>query len=145
IDEQVKVRGFRIELGEVESALLRHPGVREAAVAAREEPPGERRLVAYVCLAEEGVTAQQLRADLADSLPDYMLPSVFVVLPRLPLTASGKLDRKALPSPAATHSAEPETRSSAPRTPLEELLVGIWKEVLGVEAVGIHDNFFELG
>ncbi|HYO15514.1 MAG TPA: amino acid adenylation domain-containing protein, partial [Thermoanaerobaculia bacterium] len=137
IDHQVKVRGFRIELGEVEAALLRHAGVREAVVAARED-----RLVAYV-VAEPGrePAVPDLREHLLRSLPEPMVPSVFVRLEALPLTPNGKVDRKALPEP------EPMARweRTAPRTPLEERLAAIWSDLLGVEEIGIEENFFDLG
>jgi amino acid adenylation domain-containing protein len=143
IDQQVKVRGFRIELGEVEAALLRHPAVAEAVVLAREDRPGDRRLVAYVVPRPEHASVNgELRLFLKDNLPAHMVPSAFLVLPRLPLAPSGKVDRRALPAP---EEAPAEDTYVAPRTPVEELLAGIWAEVLKVERVGVHDNFFELG
>src|SRR6202043_682637 len=145
IDHQVKIRGYRIELGEIETTLLSRPQVQHAVVMARQdEPGGETRLVAYV-VSTAGTTADpgELRAHLKKSLPDYMVPARFVQLEALPLTASGKLDRTALPPPDATPLAA--SRYVAPRTPTEELLVGIWQQVLGIEPIGIHDNFFELG
>ena len=139
LDEQVKVRGFRIEPGEVESVLSTHPEVREARVVAREDVPGEQRLVAYVV----GVAdPEALRAHLRRRLPEHMVPSAFVALPRIPLTPAGKLDRAALPAP---DFAADEARHVAPRTPVEEVLAGIWAEVLCVERVGATDGFFELG
>jgi amino acid adenylation domain-containing protein len=142
-DHQVKVRGFRIELGEVEAALSAHEGVRACVVVAREDEPGDRRVVAYVA-ADELLSSAALRAHLRERLPDYMIPSVFVMLDELPLTPNGKVDRKALPAPEMARS-ESESRYVAPRTPTEEVLCGVWSEVLRVERVGVEDNFFELG
>ncbi|HEX7241659.1 MAG TPA: amino acid adenylation domain-containing protein, partial [Longimicrobiaceae bacterium] len=139
-DFQVKVRGFRVEPGEIEAALERHPGVREAVVVAPEHAPGERRLVAYVV---GEASAAELRAFLRERLPAYMVPSAFVALDALPLTGSGKIDRRALPAPEAAASGEGEY--VAPRTPTEEVLAGIFAEVLGAERVGARDGFFELG
>jgi amino acid adenylation domain-containing protein len=143
-DHQVKVRGFRIELGEIETILGQHPGVREAVVVAREEAPGQARLVAYTVAQAEPPTATDLRSHVKASLPDYMVPSAFVTLDVLPLTPSGKLDRRALPDPASerTESAE---KFDAARNPSEELLADVWAEVLGIERVGVHEDFFELG
>ncbi len=142
-DAQVKVRGFRIEPGEVEAELARHPAVRECAVAAREDEPGAVRLVAYVVAAEgaEAPDAAELRRFLGLALPAYMLPAAFVALDALPLTAGGKLDRRALPAP---DGATPDA-GAAPRTPVEEIVAGIFAEVLRLETVGIHEGFFELG
>ncbi|HEX7242003.1 MAG TPA: amino acid adenylation domain-containing protein, partial [Longimicrobiaceae bacterium] len=138
IDAQVKIRGFRVEPGEVEAALLAHPGVREAAVVAREDAPGEKRLVAYV-VAEAG--AAELRAWLRERVPEYMVPSAVVHLEAMPLTPNRKLDRRALPAPGAAADGE----YVAPRTAAEEILCGIWAEVLGAGRVGAAGNFFELG
>jgi amino acid adenylation domain-containing protein len=147
-DFQVKIRGFRIELGEIEARLAEHSGVREAIVVSREGASGDKRLVAYYTCVEtlEGskdrMRAEQLRAHLLAKLPEYMAPSAYVKLERLPLTPNGKLDRKALPEPAWDAAAE---RYRAPRNAAEEILAGIWEEVLAVERIGIDDNFFELG
>ena len=143
-DHQVKVRGFRIETGEIEAALLMHPAVKEAAVIAREERPGDKRLVAYVVwnnTGEAGVGA--LRKYLKDKLPGHMMPSYFVVMDEMPLTAYRKVDRPALPKPQG--ATEWNHLYVAPRTPVEEMLVGIWASVLGVDQVGVEDNFFEIG
>ncbi len=144
-DHQVKLRGFRIELGEIEAQLEEHPAVRHTLVMAREDVPGQKRLVAYtVPKPGHSFTASELRRFLKQKLPDYMIPSAFLTLDNLPLTANGKLNRKALPAPDVERP-ELETSYVAPRTPVEELLAKIWSEVIGVERVGIHDNFFELG
>ncbi|MEW5928283.1 MAG: amino acid adenylation domain-containing protein [Gemmatimonadota bacterium] len=140
-DEQVKVRGYRIEPGEIEATLLAHPGVREAAVVAREDEPGARRLVAYVA-GKAG--AAELRAYLAGRLPEYMVPAVFVALPSLPLTPNGKTDRRALPAPEGGRSAAAAEFQDA-RTDTERRLAEIWAGLLRVPAVGVNDNFFELG
>ena len=146
-DQQVKVRGFRIETGEIEAALAAHPAVAGAAVIAREDVAGERRLVAYVVPragAPEPAPAA-LREHLAASLPDYMLPAAFVALDALPLTENGKLDRRALPAPEDAGAAVAAAPYAAPRTPVEAALAEAWREVLGVERVGIDDNYFALG
>ncbi|HMK91070.1 MAG TPA: amino acid adenylation domain-containing protein, partial [Methylocystis sp.] len=144
LDHQVKIRGFRIELGEIEAALARRPEIRDAVVLAREDEQADRRLVAYVT-ARAGAMADAaaLRSALALELPDYMVPSAFVEMDALPLTQSGKVDRKALPAPAATGIAA--RRYVAPRDAAEETICRVWAETLGVERVGIDDNFFELG
>jgi amino acid adenylation domain-containing protein len=145
LDHQVKIRGFRIELGEIEAALAALPGVRAVAVVVREDRPGDRRLVAYVADAADPADpadADTLRLALRERLPDYMVPAAFVVLPALPLTPNGKVDRKALPAPEGRGA---EEASRAPLTPVEEVLAGIWSEVLGLEAIGAEEDFFALG
>jgi acyl-coenzyme A synthetase/AMP-(fatty) acid ligase/acyl carrier protein len=145
IDHQVKIRGFRIELGEIETAIAQHPHVRENIVIAREDVPGNKQLVAYVVPDPENVpTLRELRGFLKDKLPDYMVPSAFVFLESLPLTPNGKVDRRVLPMPDRTLP-ELERNYVTPRTPLEEVLAGIWADVLEVEQVGVYDDFFELG
>ncbi|MES2936925.1 MAG: non-ribosomal peptide synthase/polyketide synthase, partial [Pseudomonadota bacterium] len=142
IDQQVKIRGFRIELGEIEAQLAAQAGVREAVVLAREDIPGDTRLVAYVVpQADSELEATALRTQLQRQLPDYMVPAHFVVLEALPLTPNGKLDRKALPAPETDQSAQ----YTPPRTPIEMTMASVWSEVLHVGNVGVHDNFFELG
>ncbi|MGH8549115.1 MAG: amino acid adenylation domain-containing protein [Methylococcales bacterium] len=140
-DDQVKIRGFRIEPGEVESRLLEHDGVREAVVLAREDQPGEKRLVAYAVPRNPGVTVEELHGFLEARLPGYMIPAALLLLPELPVSAHGKVDRKALPAPEhAIHS-----RYVAPRNSIEETLTEIWRKLLRVERIGVHDNFFALG
>ncbi|MFP2933624.1 amino acid adenylation domain-containing protein, partial [Pyxidicoccus sp. 3LG] len=143
IDSQVKVRGFRIELGEIESVLRQHAEVSDAVVVVREDVPGDKRLVGYV-VPKDGVTLdlKALRGFLQQDLPEYMVPSAFVALAVVPLTANGKVDRKALPVPEVSLAAEDFI---APRTPTEELLASLWADVLHVPQVGARDNFFELG
>jgi amino acid adenylation domain-containing protein len=140
-DFQVKVRGFRIELGEIEARLAEHPGVRAPAVLVREDAPGDRRLVAYY-LADEPVAVEVLKAHLSDRLPGYMVPAAYVWMEEYPQTPNGKLDRKALPAPELESA---EDRYVAPRTPVEEVLAGIWAEVLRLERVGVAESFFDLG
>ena len=141
IDHQVKIRGFRIELGEIEAQLLAQPGVREAVVIA-DEGPGGARLVGYVSLqASQPLEPAELKARLGTALPDYMIPSALVMLDALPLNANGKIDRKALPRPERRLSGSHQV----PAEGIEQVLAGIWAEVLGVASVGRHDNFFELG
>ncbi len=145
IDHQVKIRGFRIELGEIETALHSHEAIREAVVTTREDSPGDKRLVAYVVpQTPNSLTIEALREHLQKSLPEHMVPSSWVFLESLPLNANGKIDRKALPAPDATR-ADLGVEYVAPRTEMEQILAGIWAEVLKVERVGIHDNFFALG
>ncbi len=143
LDHQVKIRGFRIELGEIESVLRQYPSVQEAIVVAQEEQSGKKRLVAYV-VPDEGQTCNinALHQFLEETIPDYMIPSAFVTLEALPLTPSGKIDRRALPVPTRSGLEESYV---APRTPTEEILAKIWADILGLERIGIHDNFFLLG
>jgi acyl-coenzyme A synthetase/AMP-(fatty) acid ligase len=152
LDQQVKVRGFRIELGEIEATLGEQEDVREAVVVAREDSAGEKRLVAYVVprtevqgmYQERAQLISRLRGHLEEKLPDYMIPASFVLLDALPLTPNDKVDRRALPAP---DDARPEQAGDlvAPSTPIEELLSRLWAEVLNVESVGVHDDFFTLG
>jgi len=147
-DHQVKIRGFRIELGEIESQLIAHPGVKEAVVLAREDMPGEKRLVGYVVLTgtstrEGTVSVESLRTHLKSSLPEYMVPSAFVIVECFPLSSNGKLDRRALPAPE--REAYSSRNFEPPQGELEEALAAIWRELLQAECVGRRDNFFELG
>jgi amino acid adenylation domain-containing protein len=143
VDHQLKIRGYRVELGEVEAALGAHPSVRECVVVAREEQPGDKRLVAYA-VAREGQALEEpvLAGFLEKRLPEYMVPSIFVVLKELPLTSNGKVDRKALPAPVRARA---DAHHVAPRTATELRLAAIWAELLKVERVGAQDDFFELG
>ena len=142
IDDQVKIRGYRIELGEIETTLHQHEGVRQAIVLAREDSTGNKRLVAYVT--PEGIfDKESIIQFLKDRLPDYMIPGLWVEMANLPVTANGKVDRKALPDPDASELLT--NKYLAPRSDTEKKLAAIWKELLGVEQVGVHDNFFELG
>ncbi|HYG62068.1 MAG TPA: amino acid adenylation domain-containing protein, partial [Thermoanaerobaculia bacterium] len=144
-DHQVKVRGFRIELGEIEAALAAQPAVAQAVIVALPDTMCSTRLVAYLVPAEGDVAdAEELRAALRESLPEYMIPAHFIPLPALPLTPNGKVDRKALPAPGGER---PDLRAEhlAPRTPVEEVLAAVWTEVLGRPGIGVHDNFFKLG
>ncbi|MCG8364581.1 MAG: amino acid adenylation domain-containing protein, partial [Pseudanabaenales cyanobacterium] len=144
IDHQVKIRGFRVELGEIEVVLGRHPNVQETVVIARNDPSGNKHLAAYVVLHQAVDTAaSELRRFLKQKLPEYMTPTYFVTLAAMPLTPSGKIDRRALPEPDISQRSL-ETSFVAPRTPAEELLAAIWTEILGTN-VGLYDNFFELG
>ena len=141
-DSQVKLRGFRVELGEIESVLAQHERVRDVAVVVRAAPAGDKRLVAYV-VADDPTTPRELRDMLRGKLPEYMVPASFVLLPRLPLTANGKVDRARLPEPDEPREGNGEP--TLPRTEEERQLIAIWEEVLGVRGIGIRDNFFDLG
>ena len=146
VDFQVKIRGFRVELGEIEAALAEHPSVREVVVVAREERAGDRRLVAYVaCVEGPAPTVGDLRSFLKDTLPEYMIPSAFLVLAELPLTPSGKIDRRALPAPEDGERLDTGEDFVAPRSDVEAELCRIWAGVLRLEQVGVHDNFFAIG
>ncbi|CQR73880.1 Tyrocidine synthase 3 [Sporomusa ovata DSM 2662] len=164
-DFQVKIRGHRIELGEIEAALKQHPGVRDAAVAAAGELQGNKYLVGYVVTKQEGESThfaiesadpdktnafwaafvEKLPVFLSQKLPEYMIPSVFISLSKLPLTANGKVDRQALPTLANVKQVKPEKVFSAPRTPTEVALTAIWRQILGIEQIDVTDSFFELG
>jgi amino acid adenylation domain-containing protein/non-ribosomal peptide synthase protein (TIGR01720 family) len=144
LDDQLKIRGFRIEAGEVETALTSHPAISEAVVVARLNESGDKQLLAYLVTETEKPTSSKLREYLGKKLPEYMIPAAYVWLDALPLTANGKVDRRALPAPDA-RSAHSERTYVAARTTAEQALVEVWQEVLGVEQVGINDNFFELG
>jgi thioesterase domain-containing protein/acyl carrier protein len=143
LDFQVKVRGFRIELGEIETVLRAHPGVKDAVVVAREDVPGDKRLVAYVVAGASELDPAALREHVRQRLPEYMVPSAWVGLAALPLNANGKVDRKVLPAPRALEA--PATGHVAPRDPLELILARVFEQVLGVQPVGVRTSFFELG
>jgi acyl carrier protein len=145
-DFQVKVRGFRIELGEIEAVLERHPGIRQAVVTSVEERPGDQRLVAYlVFVPDSSPNVRELRSFLRENLPEYMQPSALVALREMPLTANGKIDRKALPAPE-TANLLAESESEAASTDLQRRIVDLWKDALdNIEQIGIDSNFFDLG
>jgi thioesterase domain-containing protein/acyl carrier protein len=145
IDQQVKVRGFRIELGEIEAAISEHSEVRECVVLAREDVPGDKRLVGYLVTGEAAaLNVNELRVRLRERLPEYMVPQAFVLLERMPVTPNGKLDRRALPAPEQ-HRGELEDAFVSPRDIFELQLTQIWEEVLRIRPISIKDNFFELG
>ena len=144
LDHQVKVRGFRVELGEIEAVLNQQRGVQTSVVVAREDTPGDKRLVAYVVSRNGSISSSELRECLRGKLPDYMIPAVFIRLEALPLTPNGKVDRKALPKPNFEAGVD-KAKFVAPSTPTEMALARVWCEVLGLKQVGILDNFFELG
>ncbi len=144
MDNQVKIRGFRIELGEIESALNRYHVIRQAVVVAREDQQGVKQLVAYVVCQDGAAPSQSdLRSFLRSEIPEYMVPSLFVFLPALPLTANNKVDRKALPAPTTTPSTD--AVQVAPRDRMEIQMAALWHQVFGIDRIGIHDNFFDLG
>ncbi|MEC0665832.1 amino acid adenylation domain-containing protein [Priestia flexa] len=142
IDQQVKIRGYRVEIGEVESVIQNHPKIKEAVVVAREGRDNEKTLCGYVVLEEE-LERVSFREELQKELPDYMVPTYIIPLPSLPLTPNGKVDRKALPDP--TRDLEKSQVGNLPETKTEKVLGEIWEEVLGIEQIGVHDNFFSLG
>jgi acyl carrier protein len=144
IDDQVKVRGYRIELGEIEATLAVHPTVREVVVVAREDTPGDKRLVGYVVMQERSTPTHELRAYLREKLPDYMVPAVFVPLEAIPLSANGKVDRRALPRPDFSRP-DAERVFVAPRGPVEEEVAEMWRDLLRIDRISVFDNFFELG
>ncbi len=145
IDDLVKIRGFRVELGEVEAVLSKHPQINQAVAKVHGESAREKYLVAYfVPIPGETITVEQLRTFLTNQLPDYMIPSAFIEMESFPLTPNGKVNRRALPEPT-TNRPELGQTFVEPRTPTEEILAGIWRDVLGLEQVGIYDNFFDLG
>jgi hypothetical protein len=141
----VKLRGFRVEPGEIETALCQLPGIRQAVVVPRQDAAGNARLVAYVVPNQQPMPApQELSLALQTQLPDYMVPTAFVPLKALPLTANGKIDRQALPAPEP-YAAQSSASFIAPRTAVEEVLADIWRDVLGLVQISVHDNFFALG
>lgn len=145
IDQQVKIRGFRIELGEVESVLSKHPAIREVVVTSHADLSGAKRLVAYIVAKQEGeISTTELQRFLRAKLPNYMIPSVFMFLIRLPMTPNGKIDRRSLPPPVINNE-RVEKRYESPRNNLEIQLVKIWEDVLDTRPIGIKDNFFDLG
>ena len=144
IDKQVKIRGFRIELGEIETVIARHPDVQQVAVIDREDTPGEKKLAAYLVPKDREFKSSKLCSFLAERLPNYMVPSAYVKLDSLPISPSGKIDRRALPAPDFSRSELRET-FVAPRNDLESKLASIWQEVLKLDSIGVKDNFFDLG
>ena len=143
IDHQIKLRGFRIELGEIETQLADLPGVGQSVVLLREDTPGLKQLVAYVqCAQPDSFDTTAATSALGIELPDYMMPAAFVALSEFPLTPNGKLDRKALPAPESQGAT---TEYVSPRDETEEQLAAMWSELLGVDKIGIHDDFFSLG
>ncbi|NER48988.1 MAG: amino acid adenylation domain-containing protein [Symploca sp. SIO1A3] len=147
MDHQVKIRGFRIELGEIEWVLQSHSAIKEAVVVVREHKSGDKQLVAYLVLKQEEINAKEIRSLLKTKLPNYMVPSAFVTLDSLPRTPNDKVDRNALLDPDNYHLeyAAKAEKSEMPRTPLEQEIAEIWRQIIGVEQIGIQDNFFDLG
>lgn len=145
IDNQVKIRGYRIEIGEIENALAQQKDIKEFAVIIREDIPGDKRLVAYLSpISGKQIDIEDTKERLRAELPEYMIPSAFIVLDALPLTTNGKIDRKALPKPEVNSKIE-SANFEEPHTPAESMLAGIWSDILQLDKIGIHDNFFELG
>ncbi len=145
VDRQVKIRGFRVELGEVEAAVAGHPEVRETAVVVGPDAHGQPRIIAYYAAVNgSSLAADELRSFLRTSLPSYMVPAALVPMPALPRTVSGKVDPQALPAPRE-EAADPAASGEAPRSGLERSIAEVWREVLGVEQVGVEDNFFDRG
>lgn len=142
LDNQVKIRGFRIEPGEIEATMLQHDSIKETALVVREDQPGNKQLIAYVVPEQNQISTDNLRQFLKKKLPDFMIPSAFVLLEAMPLTPNGKVDLGALPVPDKSDTSKGHV---APRNPIEEILAGIWSEILGLEQVGVYHDFFELG
>jgi amino acid adenylation domain-containing protein len=142
IDHQVKIRGFRIELGEIEAVLNQHSNIKEVVVFPQQDPSKNQRIVAYIVPKNKETNLGGYREFLQEKLPDYMIPSIFLQLEKIPLTVNGKVNLKALPTPDFTRQCD---KITSPRNPIEELLVNLWKQLLGIEKIGIHDNFFNLG
>src|SRR5215208_2375607 len=143
-DQQVKVRGYRIEMGEIEAALMSMQEIKEAVVVARQTEGGDKRLIGYVVAEREEVNRREVMRQLRERLPDYMVPSGIIVLEKMPLTANGKVDRRALPEPDEAREINSQ-ETGASKSPIAEIIAGIWAEVLGVREVGVEENFFELG
>jgi amino acid adenylation domain-containing protein len=145
-DTQVKVRGYRIELGEIEAVLATHPGVKECVVVVREDTPGDQRLVGYVVGAGDAFDAEAARTTLRVKLPEYMIPNLFLTLDAMPHTPNGKVDRKALPAPqAATAPVQGPAPDDPLMTPAQRRVAALWRDLLGVSRIGLHDNFFDSG
>jgi acyl carrier protein len=150
-DFRAKIRGFTVEVAEIERALLEHPSIQEAVVVPTADTEGDNRLIGYVvvetttpAMRERRPTASELRSFVKTKLPEYMIPSVFVFMERLPLTSNGKIDRRALPLPGQS-APNTSTAYVAPLTPIERQIAEVWAEVLKLDNIGIHDNFFDLG
>lgn len=145
VDYQVKIRGFRVELGEIEAVLKQHPAVYEAVVLAREDQPGNKRLAAYIVLHQESApTVKELIGFLKEKIPEYMFPSLFMILTEFPLTPNGKIDRRGLPMPLVQQAGQEDSPGKA-QTPLEKKICKIWQDIMNLDHVDMHDDFFELG